>query len=493
MSGSGRERPLRDTVRHTLVYGVGNVSVALLSLVLVPVYTYHLTPSDYGLLALLLALYGFLGRLYDFGLTNSVGRFYFDYRGSNGELGRMAATTVAYLAVHAGVLSGLLLLFAPTVSIAVTGDPGSADLVRLIAATLFADALAIVPLTLIRMEERSRWFVILTTARFGTALVLNILFVVVFGWGVRGILLGGAITSGALVLLLIPEFVRHRGGGFSVSVLREMLRFGLPFLPVPLSLWLIDYSDRYLLEIFRTRDELGFYALGYKVAQVMQLAVVAFSMGWAPLRYRIYERDDARDVYRRLTTFYLVGAGLLGVAIVLVSREVVALVAPDTYAPAVAVVPMLVLSYATFGLYVILLTGMGVTRRTLPMAWIAVVAAATNVSLNFVAIPRFGMVGAAGTTLLANLILAWGAWRYSQKVYAIPYDWGTATKVLVASVAVVGAGWLVEPSGIWAGTGAALLFVGAFTVLLFVSGVLRSTDLAAARGWVRDVRRGRRT
>ena len=492
--GGEGDRPLRDVVRHTLVYGFGNVSVAFLSLALVPIYTHRLSPADYGLLALVLALYGFLGRLYDLGLTNSVGRYFFEYRkgGMDGAesgpgIAEMANTTMAYLLAHAGILSLVLWAAAGPVSELMSGGSENADLIRIVSVTLFADALAIVPLTLIRMEERSGYFVVVTTVRFATALALNVLFVVVFEWGVRGILLSGAITSGALLLVLSPEFVRNRGGRISKAILGEMLRFGLPFLPVPLSIWLIDYSDRYLLELLRSREEVGFYALGYKIAQVMQLAVVAFSMGWAPLRYRIYERPDAKAIYGRIATLYLVGAALLSVALILVSREVISVVAPASYAPAAIVVAPLVASYATYGLYLIFTTGMGVTMWTLPMAWIGIAGAVANVALNLVLIPELGMMGAAVTTVLANVILAGGAWYFSDRVYPIPYEWGAAAKILGLAVAVTAAGTFAEPAGLVAGLGAAMLFVGSFIVLLFVTGVLTGSDVVAANRWARDL------
>src|SRR5947208_17139383 len=70
--------PFRDLVRHTLVYGSGYVTMAIVSFVLVPVYTRHMSPSEYGLLGLMLVLYGLMTTVYDLGFTNSVGRFVFD-------------------------------------------------------------------------------------------------------------------------------------------------------------------------------------------------------------------------------------------------------------------------------------------------------------------------------------------------------------------------------------------------------------------------------
>ena len=67
--------PLRELVRHTLVYGSGYITMAVASFLLVPVYTHHLSPSAYGILGLMLVLYGVMTQVYDLGFTNSVGRF----------------------------------------------------------------------------------------------------------------------------------------------------------------------------------------------------------------------------------------------------------------------------------------------------------------------------------------------------------------------------------------------------------------------------------
>src|SRR5205823_148890 len=112
--------------------------------------------------------------------------------------------------------------------------------------------------------------------------------------------------------------------------------------------------DRYLLGLYRSHAEVGCYVLGYKVAQVMQIALAAFSMGWAPLRYKIYKRPDAKELYRRLTSYYALAAGLLTVFLAVFAREIVGLISPPSYAPAASIVPWIAFGYALNGLYVIM-------------------------------------------------------------------------------------------------------------------------------------------
>jgi O-antigen/teichoic acid export membrane protein len=481
-------------IRHTLIYGSGYVTMALVSAVLIPVYTHRLTPSAFGLLALMLVLYGFMKQVYDLGFTNSVARFFFDCKGDRAadDLRRMRSTSTLFLVLYGGVLTASLWVFAGDWAHILTGDATNAELVRIVAITLYAETLAIVPLTLIRMQERSTLYVSITVVRLITTLVLSVIFVAALSWGVRGALLANAISAGAVLVLLVPEIRLALIRMPSAPLLRQMLSFGLPFFPVLLSGWFIDASDRYLLELFRTTAEVGYYSLAYRVAMIMSIAVAAFSMGWAPLRYQIYERPDAPDMYRRLTTYYVIAASLLGVALSVFARDIVRLIAPPSYAPAAGVVPILTLAYALWGLYLIMITGMGVTKRTAPMAWIAGAAAAFNLGVNLVVIPRWGMLAAAVTTALANALMVAGGWLYSQRVYPIPFDWRRIGQVGLIAAVIVCPVAFISPRGLVGGLGWAVAAWAAFVVLLIKTHAIERHELLAARQWARHAFRARR-
>jgi len=486
--------PFRELVTHTIVYGSGYVTTAVASFALVPIYTRHMSPSDYGLLGLMLVLYGLMTQFYDFGFTNSVGRFFFDTKesGEGRTLYHVRTTGLAFLTAFGGLLTLILWVFAPEWSRLLTQSSHHGNLVRIVAVTLYAECLAIVPLTLIRMQERSRLFVAITLCRFVVTLGLSILFVVGLGWGVRGALLANAASAVGVLVVLAPDYRVALRGRASFPLLRQMLAFGVPFFPVLLSSWFIEASDRYLLGLYKGHAQVGWYVLGYKVAQVMQIALAAFTMGWAPLRYKIYERPDAKQTYRQLTSYYVVAAGLLTVFLAVFARLIVSVISPASYAPAAIIVPWIAFGYALNGLYVIMVTGMGVVKRTVPMAWVVTVAALANIGINVVAIPVWGMRAAAWTTVLANVVMVVGSWHYSQREYPIPYDWSRAFRVTLSGVAVVSASvWLAPGSGAQ-GLLFAVLACLAFVVLLVWSGAIRLSELARAHRYLRSRLRPRR-
>lgn len=475
--------PFRELVRHTLVYGSGYVTMAIASFALVPVYTRQLSPSDYGLLGLMLVLYGLASQLYDFGFTNSIGRFFFD--SPEGErdtaLLSMRATALSFMLVLGGVLTLVLWLPAGEWSKLLTQSSRHANLVRIVAITLYAEGLAIVPLTLIRMQERSRLFMAITVVRFLVTIVLSLLFVAGLHWGVRGALLANAASALGVLLFLLPDCLLGLKSRPSWPLLWNMLTFGVPYFPVILSSWFIEASDRYLLGLDRSHAEVGYYVLGYKVAQVMQISLAAFSMGWAPLRFKIYERDDAPEIYRQLTTYFVVASGILVVALAVFAREIVSVIAPASYSPAAKIVPLIAWAYGLSGLYLLFTTGVGVAKRTAPLAWVVTGAALVNLGINIALIPVWGMEIAAITTVLANLLMAAGVWHYSQRVYPIPYDWRRILGTTAIGAVIVAGELYLAPGqgavGILCAAAAWVLFV----LVLVKTRMIRGEDLASAR------------
>ena len=64
--------------RHSVVYGVGGLVSRILAVLLLPLYTRYLTPSDYGKVETLIALTTVLGIALRMGIHSAFFRFYFD-------------------------------------------------------------------------------------------------------------------------------------------------------------------------------------------------------------------------------------------------------------------------------------------------------------------------------------------------------------------------------------------------------------------------------
>ena len=69
---------LRRLGRHSAIYGLGGLVSRILAVLLLPLYTTYLTPTDYGRVETLVALTAILVTLLRAGISNAFFRFYFD-------------------------------------------------------------------------------------------------------------------------------------------------------------------------------------------------------------------------------------------------------------------------------------------------------------------------------------------------------------------------------------------------------------------------------
>ena len=91
--------------RNLAIYGLGDVATSIVSLLLLPVYTRFLTPSDYGVIAMLLTVEAGGKIIFRWGVDTAFIRLYYDCADQKARQ-RLASTLFLFLlAVNGSVLS----------------------------------------------------------------------------------------------------------------------------------------------------------------------------------------------------------------------------------------------------------------------------------------------------------------------------------------------------------------------------------------------------
>jgi O-antigen/teichoic acid export membrane protein len=447
-------RVVRALAKDSAIYGCANAGSALLTVLLVPIYTHGLTVSEFGTYSLVVMVYGLLSVLADCGLTNSVARYYFDEaETSSPELAAryrksLITTALATTGSISLILGTVCYLSADLVSWLAFGVATYGVPLRIISVTLFLRGLTTAPMMHLRVTQRALAYGLLSVLQGAVLLGSTMVFVLLLGWGVSGILYSQLLATGALaacaIVLVAPDLTTK----LRMSIARDLLKFGLPLLPALPLMWVIDVSDRYLVERFGSIQDVGLYALGYRFGQCMVFLVSALALAWPAFNYRILEQPDGRTIYARIASLYLAGAGLVWLAMSLFASDMIGLLASEEFQPAAVYVAPVAFSYLLYGFYVLTVTGLGVVRRNGPISWMSLIAAAANVGLNVWLIPRLGALVASYTTIIAYGILVAGCLWVSQRAYWIPFrylEWG----VLTAGMIALSAFWTMLPTMPW--------------------------------------------
>src|SRR6266699_1314885 len=117
----------------------------------------------------------------------------------------------------------------------------------------------------------------------------------------------------------------------------------------------------------------------------------------------------------------------------------------DVYHWSASIIPLIVISTVFYGIYNIFTTGISIQRKT----WFAVVftalSALVNIGFNLVLIPMYGSMGAALSTLLAYMLLAFVAYVVNQRLYPVPYEIGLFVIELLVGIAFYAGSSVLAP------------------------------------------------
>ncbi len=435
---------IKNLARHSSIYTFSTFLQRALGFVMLPIYTdvLYIPKAAYGDLILVYTFVAFMTVIYLYGMDAALLRYFF--------LGKFKREEV-YKAGFMGVLvssllfSGLLFLFAQPIGYLILGGNGYGAFIRLAAVIMFLDGLGNLPYLVLRAEEKSVTYSVLRIGRFVVEVALNILFVVVWRYGVIGILYANALASFLNLLALLPYQNKYIRAPFNKEAFKTLAAFGLPMIPNGIAYLTVEMSDKYLMRFLLGKETMALYSASYKFGSLLLLLVIAFRTAWQPFFLRIAkEEEHPQRIYARVLTYFF----LIGSFIVVSGSYFVEYIVKlplgggrtllgHAYWSGIIIIPMILTAYLFYGLYVNFTVGIYIKKKTQWMVLFTGLAAVVNVGSNFYLMPHFGIMGAAVATLLSYLIMTLAIWIVNQRLYPVAYEYGRILIVLVYLVVML--------------------------------------------------------
>jgi O-antigen/teichoic acid export membrane protein len=426
--------------KHSIIYGLGVAAGQFVGFLLIPLYTRYLTPDDYGVLQVFQVTIAIVFVILVMGLTTALFRSYFAYEDED-KRRAVVSTVFVFLTIVSAVVTILLIALSGVFSSGFFNSGDYTYYFQLSFITVFCEIGIVIGLTVLRAREESTKYAMLTVIRLVVGITLNIIFVVALGKGVLGILQGTLIAAAVTYILLLATVIRKSGWTLSLYELKKMLAFGLPLVPANLASWIITMADRYFLQFMSTPDELGLYSLGYRFGLVINaILVVPFSLAWTPFLYSVAKEEKAKETYSRVLTYFLFVASFFVLALSVLSKEVIAIMATPVFYDAHKVIPLIATAYLLSGCLIVFNVGILLQAKTKFLPFLVGGAAVLNLGLNYLLIPDHGMMGAAIASVISYLLMLIGSFFISRKYYRIDYDWGRVAKILLVAGAIYAGG-----------------------------------------------------
>ena len=466
-------KPVKDILKHSSVYAVGQILSRFASILLLPLYTRCLSPADYGCVAILDLTAGILAILIGSGMASAVVRSYFDTEDEDAR-SKVWWTGLTWVSLSATVLVLPLIIARQSIADLTLGSNimNGGMFYLLAAGTLWMNTVSELLETWLRVKKRSGTFVALSTFRLLLNIVLNVWFLVGLDLGIGGLLTGNVIAATANTTLLLLLFARSQSAfAFDKAVLRTLLSFGSPLIIQAFLSLMMHEADRYILRAYASLDQVGVYSLAYKVGQAVNtLCLIPFAAIWSVVLYEIAQQPDAKNTFAQVFKYYVYGLLVVMLAAALFAFPVLPLLTPGDFSQAVDLIPVIVLAFIFFAMHSQFSVPVLLARRTAALIPASVVCVIANVVCNCLLIPRFGAQGAAWAIVVTYAAFSFtGLWFY-RKVDRYPYPF---VRCLLTAAAVggtyVGVRYFIFPevTGIIGRLVVATLASGFWTIVLF--------------------------
>ncbi len=426
---------MRRLGRASVVYGLGAAVGRAASIVMLPIYTRLLTPGDYGILQMLDLTIDVIALLLSAGATAGVMRFY--YKSDSPEERKSILGSAFLMLTGLNTIGGLLMaLLAPAIMTHLLGPTATPTMVYLSAANFAVGAISIVPLLLLQMQERAMLFTMLNVGRLVVQLTLNVVLLVVFRMGPLGILTSNLVASSLMAIVTSVLFVRGAGFRISWEAVRRLQGFAIPYQVTMAGAFILTFGNRFFIKKYFGIDQVGIYGLAFQFGFLLaSLTSAPILRAWTPQRHQFAKLPrEERDVLYNNGMIFLSAVTIAAAAgIALFVEPVLMIMSDPAFRGAALVVPLVVLAYVLQAWSDSFMFNFDVGERPTYITigtWISVV---ISLGLFAVLVPRWGVMGAAVSTVIAFAVRLAIYWAWSTRVWPVSLNWRPHGFMLLAA------------------------------------------------------------
>jgi O-antigen/teichoic acid export membrane protein len=485
------QKQFNNLIRNIFIYGFGNVSVKLVGLVLLPLYTNRsfITIEEYGVMGILDISAQILIAIFSLSLYTAYARWYWDknYFDSRKRIFFSCFSTLTILAIALAV-SGIFASRPLSVLLFKSEVFSSAFKLMIIAVSM--QPLVDFTLTQMRVEEKSFFYISTNIIRLLVILSATIYFLKFKHHGLISIYESQIIGNAFYLLITSPYIARNIEFRYSVPIIKDITKFSLPLALAALSNVLLVVFDRYVLNFKSTRLDVGIYTQGYKIANTTKVFIISsVQLALGPAIFKIMNHPDHKIIYSKIMTWFTILVVYFSLFLSLFGLEITKLFTTATiYWDAYKLIPLLSLGITFSMLKDVTVTGLQIVKKTKIIGIVLAGVAVFNLCINLLLIPVWGIFGAATSSIVSQFIFFVILFIYAQKNYPIPYKLKKVSLIILIGVILFLLGSLFNDKTLIIRVLVKSVTLVLFPVLLFIFKVIDNKEIEMVTSLLKSIR-----
>lgn len=385
---------------NTLAMGIGQFSSKLLSFLLVPLYTAILSTEQYGTYDLVITTVTLMTPFLTLTISESVMRFCMDKKCDPNHV-----LTVGIIITLLGTVV-MALLYPLLCRIEALGPVYSIWLIVF----FFVINLHTIFTQFLKGINRVKFYSICGIISTFLSLTMNILFLVVFKWSITGYFLAATLSHLFVIIIIAFAVKLHKRLVNPIAIPKEtynqMLKFSVPMIPNSVSWWISNSSCKYMLLYFSSASVVGIFSVAYKIPSVLTIVTTIFISAFQISIFENFGNEKSEDFFTNIYSAFSSLNIVVSSFLISISKILAIFLYQNEFFSAWKVSCIIIFAYVFNSLAALVGTVYSAAKKTKFLFISTLVGAGTNVLMNLVLIPLWGMHGAAVATLI-SYILVW--------------------------------------------------------------------------------------
>lgn len=316
-------------------------------------------------------------------------------------------------------------------------------------------------------------------------LVLTVIFLGATFMGIVWAYLFAFILTGLIALFYtvknLPKFVNFRLIG---KIDKEIILFSLPLLGAVIFSFTLGWTDTLFIGYFHSPTEVGIYNVAFTLAHVIPfLLLVPIGYMYVPLATQYFSKNmlsEVKNLYSSLSRWIFIFTIIPTFVFLLFPKQVLIIFFGERYISASFALTLLTggfLVQVIFGPIVATLIALGKNKIILLANILGIV---TNISLNFLLVPKLGIIGASYACLFAIILVNVACFLplyYKDKISPFNKDYLKVILIsMVALLLIYIPGEILLSITNWMLPAIILMFLLIFAALVFITGSVTEDD-----------------
>lgn len=393
----------KELIKNTGIIAIGRLSVQILNVLLLPIYTSYMGTDDFGQADLILTYVSLFLPIVSLQIEQSLFRDLVLKRTDQQEQKKIASTIV----ISTFFVGILLILISFGVNSIVNIDYLNLFILLLVF-NLFFNIL----MYYARGIGDNISYSLSSLIDMLTMIILVFLLVGVCKKSIPGMLLAnlfGYIAGAIFLVIRLKIYKVIKIKSFEIKRLPGFLRYSIPMIPNSLSWWVLSASDKVIVKHFLGVSASGILAISHKFGNMYNTIFVMLQLAWQESATLHKDDDNAEEFFSNTINVSIKVLGAVGIGIVIGIPIVFKYLINSSFAASYILMPLYVISVFG-GIIAGMMSGVYVAYGdSKSISITTIVGALINIVINFVLINFIGIFAAPISTIVSNAIVA--AWR----------------------------------------------------------------------------------